>query len=469
MVTLDGTQSSDVDGDSLTYQWTIDSKPENSQSTLSNPTSATPQLTVDVIGLYIIKLVISDGESKSKPDFVTVFVTNEKPVANIIEDSIQTGAHHIIGDTIQLNASQSFDPDGQNLTYRWNLTIKPDGSNTELSGTTIPDPSFTVDSVGHYIIHLTVNDGFETSAPKIILFEIEPPGRKSDTRPFAEAGVDQAIFSSNTIIRLDGSKSYDVENDTLNYHWEIIYQPDESNAKLNLNTIATPEFVADVFGSYVIKLVVSDINGESHLDTVVITTHDNSSLYCGDCHIKPESHFIVYDDCVECHGTARHGSNNWQSIGEISHAHGQVARPAQCDICHNGIDAKGKPENHKITDKDCNYCHIKNIGPWKRATSTPVELDYDHKGIFNNCTLCHNDQFQQGKPAGHMPVSDRCLACHTTEQWASETHLEHTNIFNICIDCHNGFKASGKSEGHISTQQNCIQCHQKNSWKQTQL
>lgn len=463
-ITLDGTQSSDPDGDRLTYTWVIADKPENSQVTLLGANVANPQIILDDVGQYVIQLNVSDGEHKSKADFVTITTVDEKPIAVITELSVPNGAHYVAGDTISISAIESSDPEAQNLFYIWEITIKPENSNATLSGTKLLNPTFTVDVAGHYIVHLIVSDGTNLSEAQMMIFEIEGPLRKTDTRPFAEAGSDQALFSSNSLVQLDGSQSYDVENDVLSYRWEMIYKPENSAAQLISSSSELPQFTADVLGNYVIKLVVSDVNGESHIDTVIVTPHDTYGLACGDCHNKPQLHLITNDDCAQCHDLAQ-----WNLVTGIFHAHGHMSKPAQCDICHNGTDAHGKDEHHLITDKDCNHCHLKSDLPWKPALTTPVDPAFQHDGIYSGCTSCHNGKIQQGKPAGHMPVSDRCFACHTTEDWLSGLHLEHTVLFNTCTDCHNDVKAKGKPGNHLVTTQNCRDCHQKTFWSSPKL
>ena len=67
LVTLDGTGSWDPDGDDIVaYDWAFlgnpPGLPPGSLATLDDPSSATPSFTPDVEGLYIIILLVFDGE-----------------------------------------------------------------------------------------------------------------------------------------------------------------------------------------------------------------------------------------------------------------------------------------------------------------------------------------------------------------------------------------------------------------------
>lgn len=56
---------SDVDGDGLTYSWTIQSKPANSTATLGSPTNSSSGLSPDKPGAYALQVTVSDGKLTS--------------------------------------------------------------------------------------------------------------------------------------------------------------------------------------------------------------------------------------------------------------------------------------------------------------------------------------------------------------------------------------------------------------------
>lgn len=68
-VTASAKLSFDEDGDKLTYQWTIEQKPDASKATIAAPGSETLSFTPDVAGQYSIGLTVNDGKASNKQTF----------------------------------------------------------------------------------------------------------------------------------------------------------------------------------------------------------------------------------------------------------------------------------------------------------------------------------------------------------------------------------------------------------------
>jgi hypothetical protein len=262
-VTLDGSASTDANGDALTYRWTLVAKPIGSTATLSSTTTAKPTFTADLVGVYVASLVVNDGKLDS--DLVTTTVTatvaNAAPVANP-----GTFQNVVTGQLVSVNGSASTDANSDVLTYKWVMVSRPATSSAALGSATTVNTSFTADQAGTYVISLQVNDGKVDSA----LGYVTITAGAANVAPVANAGNPQAVTRGATVT-LDGSGSTDANNDVLLYSWVLTYKPAGSSAVLSSATAARPTFVADTVGVYVATLVVNDGRLSSNQVTIAIT------------------------------------------------------------------------------------------------------------------------------------------------------------------------------------------------------
>lgn len=265
-VTLDGSASSDANGDALRFAWQILSAPSGSRAALSDAAAVRPVLTPDLRGDYVVQLTVNDGRLASAPDTVTISsaALNNAPVANAGPDQSSR-----IGFTVALDASASSDPDGDALSFEWTFVTRPDGSTTSLQGPDNAQASFFVDVEGQYVAEVSVCDARGAcSEPDAVVI-----AAAGNTAPVAAPGAAQQVDAGATV-QLDGSGSSDADGDALSFAWSLTAAPTGSNASLANGSTVAPSFVADLAGDYVVQLVVDDGRATSAPATVLVTARN---------------------------------------------------------------------------------------------------------------------------------------------------------------------------------------------------
>lgn len=227
LVTLDGSASSDPGGQiPLTYAWSFVSKPRASRATLSGTSEVDSAFSPDVAGDYVIQLVVTNAVGLSSAATVTVSTLNSPPVADAGPDQVIT----VVGTVVHLNGSQSYDPDGQPITYQWSILSKPVGSKAALTGASTSKPSFIADIHGDYMIQLIVRDSLGAmSKPAIVQVSFH------NVAPVANAGLSQSAIVGETVT-LNGSGSTDANGDRLTYQWSLVTEPSRSHATISNST-----------------------------------------------------------------------------------------------------------------------------------------------------------------------------------------------------------------------------------------
>lgn len=235
-VLLDGTGSSDPDGNPITYSWT---QILGTPVFLNNADTATPSFEAPQLGgsasngiTLTFQLTVSDGIANSTST-VNVQVThvNHPPIAEAGPDLFAAPGFFVI-----ITGTNSFDPDGDPLSYSW---VQTSGPTVTLFGANSGSALFQAPNVGpsgaDLVFHLTVSDpfgGVSTDDVTISVIFVNHP-------PIVSAGAPQTV-NEGTLATLTGTAS-DPDGNILTNHWTQISGP--SVILLN-DTSLTPSFIA---------------------------------------------------------------------------------------------------------------------------------------------------------------------------------------------------------------------------------
>ncbi|MBI4556136.1 MAG: Ig-like domain-containing protein [Candidatus Hydrogenedentes bacterium] len=169
VVGLDGTGSSDPDGDALTYLWTQVGGPA---ATLTGATTSRPAFLPFTVGQYILQLIVNDGELDSVPDQVVITVQEEAPGVSIRIDGVSetdienrgltTGPSSGL-DTVGVGTSVYLIADvtgaKQTANFSWSILAAPQGSTATFDNAASASPVLVPDREGIYDLSVTVTDG----------------------------------------------------------------------------------------------------------------------------------------------------------------------------------------------------------------------------------------------------------------------------------------------------------------------
>ncbi len=275
VVTLDGSASSDPDGSPLSYSWRQASGPA---VTLSGASTVSPTFTFNPGGstadqVVTFELTVSDGASSTTDTVTLTLSPNAVPVVNVTP-SVSV-PDYTPGAPVQLDASNSTDPNGDTLTYSW----------TQVSGPTVTlvnpnsaTPTFTFDPNANaagasksfngapsrntsgetvtFVFEVVVSDGTTASAPEQVTVTLTLPPQ--NVAPVANAGADIGPVDEGSTVQLDASGSSDTDGDALSYSWRQVSGPTVS---LSGSSTVSPQFtVPDIASNtnFVFEVSVTD-------------------------------------------------------------------------------------------------------------------------------------------------------------------------------------------------------------------
>lgn len=174
------------------------------------------------------------------------------PIADAGEDRPVNG-----NQLVTLDGSGSSDPENDPIAYAW---TQLSGTSVTLSDVTAEKPTFMAPNVAETLtfkLEVTANEKTDSDIVNISVVFVNHV-------PVADAGEDLSI-AEDSPVSLDGTGSFDVDNDPLTYKWTQI--SGSPVLELDDDTTATQNFIAPVLGSggapgvvatLVFELVVDD-------------------------------------------------------------------------------------------------------------------------------------------------------------------------------------------------------------------
>jgi hypothetical protein len=292
MVMLNGSNSTDPEGERLSHRWKQVAGPS---VTLSDPTAGEPTFNAPNVtpsgAALTFELTVSDTLGLKDTDDITVNVAgdNDPPTAHAGADQTMDEDS---SEVIVLDGSQSSDPDDGIESYRWKQVAGPA---VTLSDPKVDQPTFAtpnVTSVGISLtFELTVADvGGLQSADTII---VNVTG--DNDPPTAHAGADQTVREKSEVA-LDGSNSFDPDDGIASYRWKQVAGASVtfSDPTEDRPTFEAPSFDESGNQPLVFELIVTDSGGLQSSDSTTVSVSnfqkDNPGASGGGCFIATAAH-----------------------------------------------------------------------------------------------------------------------------------------------------------------------------------
>lgn len=267
-IVLDGTASfdPDKDGAELQYEWLQVAGPEVE---LPGADTATPSFVADVAEdtEFEFQLVVGYQNATSEPATTRVMVRNVNrapvAVAQVKDGAIEVDERSGL---ITLDASASFDEDGETLHFQWEQRLGPAVTLDDPFSATpsFPAPEVAADTVFRFA--LVAHDGLDTSEPSIVSITV----RHVDVLAVANAGEARTVPARSTVT-LRGT-AIDVDGDAIDqFEWTQVDGPSVTLAGADT---AEPTFTApDTTETITLRfaLVVTSAGARSQPATVDVT------------------------------------------------------------------------------------------------------------------------------------------------------------------------------------------------------
>ena len=263
--TLHGEESVDADGTITNYSWKKISGP--SSYSFVSATSATTIIENLVEGTYEFRLQIKDNNGSLSNDTVKI-VVNPAPNETPASDAGPDMQVQLPDPEIQLNGTDSYDPDGNIAAYKWEQVSGPNTATIASSASATTAVTGVVE--GAYVFRLTVTDNDGTKASDVVKITVLA-APIPNAGPVANAGSDIEITLPDDAVQLNGNGSSDADGSIVSYNWVKVSGP--AGTTISNAGLSSPNVSGLSEGEYIFRLTVKDDDGEEASDEVKVIVH----------------------------------------------------------------------------------------------------------------------------------------------------------------------------------------------------
>jgi len=267
-VLLLAARTADADGDPVSLAWKIVGS--GCAGALSDAAGGGTSFRSDAAETCQLEVTPSDGENDGAAARFSVTTRNVLPpiaVASVTPaGTLDRGAH------ATLDGTQSHDPAGLPLTYRWAQTV---GDPVDLQGARTATAFFDApDRPQTLVFTLIVNNGFVDGTPAYVRVSVD-----WNVAPVADAGESRDVVNGASVL-LSG-RGTDPDDVVTGFQWAVTSEPQVENGGRARHTLESADSPAAVFtprvkGLFTLSLVVTDSRGAASQPAQVVVRSLNA-------------------------------------------------------------------------------------------------------------------------------------------------------------------------------------------------
>jgi len=302
---LNGSASSDADGEIASYEWAIRRSGSPSwQQEIGE--MITP--TLSVWGTHEIRLIVVDDEGAEGTALESLEILSPPEAVFELPPRVEAGVD------VTFDASDSEDPDGEITSYAWDFGDGAEGTESIVTR--------AYESDGVYDVSLTVTDDDGLTGVLVTSIVIGGP----NLPPVADAGPDQLVAVGTPVV-LDARGSTD-DGRIVAYRWAF------GDGETGFSSTTSHAYTAG--GSYTVNLTIEDEGGLEDTDSATITvntppvaafefsavpTVDIAVVFDGSASMDPDGDDIVSYEWLFGDGSSASGaevSHTYTSAGDFT-------------------------------------------------------------------------------------------------------------------------------------------------------